>query len=562
MRTFRLLPVPALVMALSGAIAGPPAALAQGTQAAPTAAVATPAASTATSSSTAQPPAPRLSLGEHLNAGIDALYRTVGRYLRPQDDQPLGVHLNRGIDAFYAKAVPAAIQTAGELGLDGPVLKMSRALPQEKATLPATPRMTLLHAWQAARSNDPTLRAARAARSAAQERLPQARAQMLPQVQLSASRFANDLQRDGLNSLNQPLQTFDRYNSSNDTLSLRQPLFRAQQALGVRQANLAIEEASAVLEREQQDASVRVVLAYFEALLAQDTLQMIESQARFLESALESARRSLVAGVGTRTDIDAAQSRLDLNRAQALEARQQVEFSRRQLQAYVNQPFGELAPLDPQQLRKMDAPAETLIDWVARAESGSPEIKRLMAQRQNLSTEFDKARAGHLPTLDFVAQTQRSRSENTLSPQSRYQNHAVGVQLNVPLYNGGAVNSQTRQVAAEIERVDELLQALKLDLGVRVHREYRSVSEGLLRIAALEQAVRSADVAADSARKSVQAGVRTVVDVLNAEQQAMQARRDLAQARYAMLTAQVRLQALAGQTDELMVARLSALLAP
>jgi outer membrane protein TolC len=289
---------------------------------------------------------------------------------------------------------------------------------------------------------------------------------------------------------------------------------------------------------------------------------MMQSQRAFLEAALVSAQRALKAGTGTRTDIDAAQARLDLTAAQTLEARQQVDFSRRQLQAYVNRPFMDLAPLDESRLAQMPVPREELEEWVRRAESESPDVRRLMAQRTNLSLEFEKARYGHLPTLDLVAQAQRSRSENTLAPQSRFDNRSVGVQLNVPIYSGGYINSVTRQAAAEVERVEEALRGIRLDLGVRVHREYRSVTEGVLRIRALEQALRSADVAVDSARKSQEAGVRTAVDVLNAEQQAMQARRDLAQARYGTLAAIVRLQALVGEADEPLVSKLNGLLAP
>jgi outer membrane protein/protease secretion system outer membrane protein len=188
-------------------------------------------------------------------------------------------------------------------------------------------------------------------------------------------------------------------------------------------------------------------------------------------------------------------------------------------------------------------------------------MRRLRAQRESMGHELNKARAGHLPTLDFIAQVQRSRSENTLSPQSRYQNTSVGVQLNVPLYSGGSVNSVTRQVSAEVERLNEALEALKADIGVRVHREYRTVTEGVARIEALEMAVRSAEVALDSARKSAAAGVRTQVDILNAEQALSQSLRDLNESRYVMLAALVRLQSLAGESDESLIARLNGLLA-
>jgi TolC family type I secretion outer membrane protein len=391
--------------------------------------------------------------------------------------------------------------------------------------------------------------------------VPQARAQLLPQVQLGVTRLANDLSRDGQNSAQQALQIFDRYPSANDTLSLRQPLVRMQQVVGVQQAKSIEAEAQAIYAGEEQSFSVRVVGSYLEILLAQDNLALLEAQRVFLQSALSAARRGLAGGVGTRTDVDAAQARLDLNRAQLLQARQQLEFARRQLQAWVSRPFGNVVGVDGQRLKRMNAAEFSLEEWLRRAEGNAPEMRRLRAQRESMGHELNKARAGHLPTLDFIAQVQRSRSENTLSPQSRYQNTSVGVQLNVPLYSGGSVNSVTRQVSAEVERLNEALEALKADIGVRVHREYRTVTEGVARIEALEMAVRSAEVALDSARKSAAAGVRTQVDILNAEQALSQSLRDLNESRYVMLAALVRLQSLAGESDESLFARLNGLLA-
>jgi outer membrane protein/protease secretion system outer membrane protein len=260
--------------------------------------------------------------------------------------------------------------------------------------------------------------------------------------------------------------------------------------------------------------------------------------------------------------VDEAQARLDLNLAQELEARQAVDLTRRQLQVLVNQPLGALAELDAQQLDLRRLVQGDLDEWVAQALRNSPEVQSLQAQVGQWNEELGKARAGHLPTLDLVAQVQRSRSENVITPQSRYTNQVLGLQLNVPLYNAGYVNSQTRQASAEVERAREQLEALRLDLGVRVHREYRGVTEGAARIRGLEVAARSAEVALDSARKSMAAGVRSVVDVLNAEQQKVQVQRDLAQARYLALASAVRLQALAGAVDEEIMSRVSAVFKP
>jgi protease secretion system outer membrane protein len=510
-------------------------------------------------------------LSDRLNRGLDNVFAGMSLLFKApkgQDlawwEKPLADQLNARIDRVQNTIANLTVRdvrmAARQLGLDGPNIWPDRVLAPPDAEVDPEAPLTLLQAWQSARVNDPGLRAARAALAGSRESVPQARAQLLPHVQLGVSRTANDLTRDGQNALQQRLTIFDRYPSSNESLQLRQPLLRAQQVVGVKVAQAVQREAEAVFTGEEQSFSVRVVTSYMDILLAQDTIRLFEAQREFLQSALTAAQRGLVAGVGTRTDIDAAQARLDLNKAQLLQARQQLDFTRRQLQSWVNRPFGTVVGVDGLRLKRTPLAEEPLTDWLRRAESGSPEVRKLQAQRDAMAQELNKARAGHLPTVDFVAQIQRSRSENTISPQSSFQNRSVGIQVNVPLYSGGFVNSVTRQVSAELERLDEALQAARLDVGVRVHREYRAVVEGLARVEALEAAVRSAEMALDSARKSVTAGVRTQVDVFNADHQLWQARRDLSESRYAMLAALVRLQALAGESDETLIARINAVL--
>jgi outer membrane protein/protease secretion system outer membrane protein len=148
--------------------------------------------------------------------------------------------------------------------------------------------------------------------------------------------------------------------------------------------------------------------------------------------------------------------------------------------------------------------------------------------------------------LDAIAQWSNSGNENMTRLNSRFESKALGLQLSMPLYQGGAVNSQVRQAVAEKTRVEESLESLRRDLNLRVHKEYRGVTEGLLRIRALEQALRSATQLLDSTQKSQRAGFRTMLDVLNAEQQLVTVNRDLIQARYVYLMSRLRLSSLAG----------------
>lgn len=454
-------------------------------------------------------------------------------------------------------------EALGEVGLGPKAAELTRktlALPD--VSVDATVPMGLFSAWRAAKVNDPQLRAARAALSSGRERVPQAQAQLRPSVQYSAGRFKNESERDTVNFLGVPQTTSDKYFSQNETLALRQPLFRQIQQSQLRQASYVVEEAEAGLVRETQNLGVRLATAFFDALLAGDQLSLVEAQRQFLVTQLDAARKGLQAGLGTRTDVDEVQARLDLLMAQALEAQQQAELSQRQLQSIVGTAYPSLARLDPSRFESgLPAPGP-LEDWISRAMDTSPEIRSLTAQQGAAREEIAKARAAHLPTLDAVVQVQRSRSENANLPQSGYVNASVGLQLNLPLYQGGFVTSQSRQAQADFERVSELLEATRRELSIRVHKEYRGVTEGLARVRALQTALKSADVALDSARKSFAAGVRTTVDVLNAQQQGVQVSRDLAQARYVTLLSTVRLQALAGGLNDEVMERLGRPVSP
>lgn len=406
--------------------------------------------------------------------------------------------------------------------------------------------LDLRQAYDAALENDVTIKASRATAEGSRERLPQAQAQRLPNVALNASRNYNDLTAQTQNILGQHIRLQNHYYSSAQTLTVRQPIYRPYLSALVDQARAQVEDADATLERDEQSLVVRVGEAYFDSLLANDQLDLVAAQKVAYTTQLDAARKLLAGGSGTRTDVDDAQARLDMTIAQELEVRQNLEFTRRRLQAVTGKPVEDLAGLDVSRF-KPEAPSMASIqEWTARAEEASPELRALRAQVEAARLEIDKAKAGHKPTLDAVAQWSRTNSDSVTSVNSRYDQKAIGLQLSIPLYAGGYVNSTVRQAVANHERAREMQEAARLDLGVRVHKEFRGVTEGVLRIAALEQAVRSADLALDSSRKSQSAGSRTMVDVLNAQQQKTVALRDLAQARYLYLVSRLRLQSLVG----------------
>jgi outer membrane protein, protease secretion system len=409
--------------------------------------------------------------------------------------------------------------------------------------------LDLAQAYAAALAQDPQLRASREAAAAGREAVPQARARLLPQIGASASRSRNRLDETSPGLLGLPVSRQQDYVASSAALTLRQPLYRPLEAANLRQAQARTQQVEAQYENDLQQLGVRLSQAYFEVLLAQDQITLVQAQQAAYTLQVDAAKKSLAGGNGTRTDIDEAQARLDASVADALEARQFLDLALRRLRTMVSEPFDALAPLDAAALR-LQAPAPRDIDdWLTQAEANSPEIRAAVARLEAARQEIDKARSGHRPSVDVVADWSRNQSDSINRIGSRYSSRSVGVQLSLPLYAGGGVDSAVRQALAEQQQLEETLEALRRDLAVRVHREFAGVSQGVLRIRALEQALRSAELAVESNRKSFEAGARTSVDVLNAEQQRANAQRDLAQARYQYLLSGVRLAALAGRFD-------------
>ena len=422
--------------------------------------------------------------------------------------------------------------------------------------------MDLLQAYEAAKINDASIRASRAAADAGREHLPQARSQLLPSLSANMGQNKNHLVSGVPNSLGQIQSSDTSYPSSNRTISLRQPLFRTYQMAQYRQAQAQVNDAEAALAQDEQDLAVRVCGAYFEAMLTHEQLALVLAQRAAYGTQLAAAKQALTGGSGTRTDVDEAQARLDMTVASEIEARQSIDYTLRQLQTMVNQPINALAKLDLSRFTLADPQPNQVDAWIERLELNNRHLQSIKAQVESARNEVDKAQAGHYPTLDAVAQWSRSESENVLNVQSSYTNRSVGLQLNVPLYSGGYVNSTVRQALANLERAEQLLEAARRELAVNVHKEFRGVTENMAKIRALEQAVRSADQLVLSNRKSLQAGSRTLVDVMNAEQQRMVTLRDIAQTRFMYLISRVRLLALTGSADADAVAEINRVLMP
>jgi TolC family type I secretion outer membrane protein len=410
--------------------------------------------------------------------------------------------------------------------------------------------LDLMQSYQLALQQDAQYLASRAEAEASREALPQARAQLLPSLSSTLSQSSNDTNSTIPGVIGIPVNKSYQYQSSSYAVTLRQPIYRKYNFAAYKQAESQVDSIDASSDKSLQDLAVRLSGAYFDALMAQHQLALVLSAKDAYAAQLEGAKRSFAKGLGTRTDIDDAQARYDMVLAQELEASQNVGYTRRQLQVMINQPAENLALLSPGRMELVPPLPANAEDWIKRGEEVNNELRAMRANIESARQEIEKARAGHMPTVDLTIQRSRNLSANDQTINQFYLSTQIGVQVNIPMFAGGFVNSQVRQAKSNLEKYEQLYEAKRRDIGLQIRKEFQNVAEGVLKVKALEQAERSADQAIFSSQKGFQAGTRTQIDILNSQQQRMNTGRDLAQARYLYVMARIRLQGLVGSLNE------------
>ena len=420
----------------------------------------------------------------------------------------------------------------------------------------------LLQVYQAALVNDPVIAAARANLAAGREREPQGFSQLLPTVALGASstRALADVTSSGLSS--------DRNSTTNAfNLSLTQPLFRLANWETWQQSKLQVAATEATYAQAQQDLIIRVSQAYFDVLAAQDALATVQSQKTAITEQLASAKRNFEVGTATITDTHEAQARYDLAVAQEFAAESELQIRRAALQQIIGRPPGALAPFIPG--LKLGAPAPANMDaWVDSAQNSNYGVVGQQLAVEIAQREIKRNRAGHYPTVDLVASRARTlvngSPTTTAAPVSGLSTNAtqVGVQLNVPLFSGFAVNSRVREAISLEDRARNELENARRTAAQGARQSFLAVNSGLAQVRALEAAEVSSQSALESNLLGYQVGVRINIDVLNAQQQLFTTRRDLARARYDTVLKGLRLKNAAGVLKEEDLVQVNSLLRP
>jgi outer membrane protein len=406
----------------------------------------------------------------------------------------------------------------------------------------------LMEIFRLAQGADSQYAAARAAWSAGQEKLPQGLSGLLPSATVSASTQYNDREirpRDG------SATTTSQFNSNAATIAVTQPLYRPQNLTTYEQAKYQVVQSDAVFAQAAQDLLLRVAQAYFDVLLAQDTIVFAQAQLVAIGRQLEQAKRNFEVGTATITDTHEAQSRYDLTVSLEITSKNELEIRKRFLELIIGRPTPGLSPLGPRFNPSFPDPNNP-VAWVDDAGRNNPQVIANQANLDFAAKEVERNRAGHRPTIDaFARYTDSGEGAGTVGVQgvdSRF--GVVGLQLAIPIYQGGLTSSRVREALANEEKARQDLENARRTAQLTAQQTFLGVASGVSQVRALEAALVSSQSSLDSTRLGQEVGVRTQVDVLNAQQQLSQTRRDLAQAKYNYILALLRLKAAAGQLTE------------
>ena len=408
----------------------------------------------------------------------------------------------------------------------------------------------LLEIYHAAQSQDAVFAAARATQRAGYEKRAQGRSLLLPSISLSANDTLNksDIRFGGAAAAISPGS--QNYNSYGFGLNLVQPLYHAEKNIAYSQAELQVALSETQFNIVKQDLILRVAQAYFDVLAAHDAVQLGATQKAAISEQLEQAKRNFDVGTATITDSYEAQARYDLVNAQEIAAQSNLEIKKRAMQQITRSALGELRPLSPAFKPKALEPTD-VERWVDLAQQSSLQLASARVNTDLAEQEVARNRAGHSPTVDLVANYGQSYANaSSLGVANNARVSALGVQLNLPLYQGGAINSKVREAEANLDRSRDELDSARRNVTLQTSQAYLGVVNGLAQVRALQQALRSGESVLEASKLGQEVGVRTNLDVLNAQQQLYATRRDFYQAEYNYLLSQLQLKAATGKLSE------------
>ena len=407
---------------------------------------------------------------------------------------------------------------------------------------------SLLDIYNEALDNDPTFKAAEYSYLADKELKVQGRAALLPSLTLSGSTNWNEYYQ------NKELQ--QQYNSFSTSARVSQPLFRLDTWFQYRQSKSLTDAAEADFAFEQQNLLVRTAELYFGVLRAIDNLNAAISEEKAIKKQLDQAKQRFEVGLSAITGVQEAQLAYDLSKASRIRTEGSLYSARESLNALIGREIFSLNELGDGLLIELPTP-NSKEKWVELALENNYQLKAAYLRKKAAKSSARSVASNHLPKIDIVG----SQSESETN-QFNYEGFNIdgqgipvpsvtgrrnySIQLSMPLFQGGAVNSRRKQAYSQYERANENTLFTERRIIQEVRSQFSNVLTLVANVNAQKQAVVSATSALEATQVGYKVGTRNVVDLLQAEKNLYSAEKNLANAKYDYILSNLKLSLASG----------------
>lgn len=417
--------------------------------------------------------------------------------------------------------------------------------------------LSLTAAYDASRLNDPTVHSAAHAVDASRHEEAIGRGGLYPQISLT-SRYGKGGRTDGGDDSG--YVNSNDYQANNVTLAAQQPLYDKGRWAAYQEGKAQGQLGNQLFDVAGQALYDRVSKGYFDVARAESETKLIAQQKAAISGLVTQSKKLYQGGQGAITDVDEAQARLDLVAAQEAEAQARRAAALRALAGRASVPIDDIQPMCEELAAGSPIPPEQdLTYWTAIAREASPELAARLAAVKVAEAQADSQRAGHYPTLSLTTQLTRRETRQYQELDPRQDTYYVGVQLDIPLYRGGSVRASVAKAEAQLAGAQSDYDVQRQQLAEDIETDYLGVAAGFAKGKAMQRAVESSQRALVSTEKGFQGGVRSTVDILDAQQRVFQARRDLLNTKLDMLQSYVSLHTHTGQMNRAILEQVQSL---
>lgn len=418
----------------------------------------------------------------------------------------------------------------------------------------------LLDIYQEALANDPEFKAAYSTYLSSAEALPQALAALLPQVSLTA-----EGSRQKENALAGLFSIDTIYSSDQWQVTASQSVFNYQAWKAVAQAKNTVKAAQASFNNSAQNLMLRVIDAYLEVLLSQDTLNFAEAKKLANKRQFEQASERFKVGLEPITTVYEAKAAYDQSVAEVIKAKNSQINKNENIRKLTNHVYENLAPLKNGSIPLIRPEPNNVDEWV---NTGIKQNYNLLAAKYSLEAARENIKvqtAGNWPTFSIQGTSQAINNHvsdlNSVFVPTHLSNSTVALSMNLPLVQGGLVASKTRQAKYNFQTSSERFEQTYRDIVVNTRIHFNTILDGMNKVKADRQTVNSRMNQLSSTEAQFEVGTRTMVDVTNAQQRLFEAQEELASDQYALIRAVIQLKYLAGTLNINDVSEINAWLA-